>query len=185
MIENIMKDAGDRMHKSAEALNRDLASIRTGRANPALVEHIPVVYGGAEYSIQQLAQISTPEARLLVIQPWDLKSISIIEKAIQASELGIMPTNDGKLIRLAMPPLTEERRWDLVRVLKKRVEEAKVSVRNVRRDAQDKIRKLEKDGSVSQDESRRAQDQLQKITDDAIHEVDLSSKRKEEEVMVI
>jgi len=185
MINDILDDARDRMHKSLEALDRDLGAIRTGRANPALVEHISVNYGGGEYSIQQLAQITTPEARLLVIQPWDPKSIAIIEKAILASDLGITPNNDGKVIRLAMPPLTEERRKDLVRVLRKRVEEAKVAVRNVRRDAQEKIRRLEKDGSASQDESHRSQDQLQKLTDDTVHQVDASSKRKEEEVMAI
>jgi ribosome recycling factor len=185
MTTEALSDADGRMKRSVEALERDLASIRTGRANPALVEDLSVDYGGAAYSLNQLAQISATDARLLTIQPWDPGSIPNIEKAIQASDIGITPGNDGKVIRLPIPPLTEERRKDLVRAVKKRVEEGKVSARNVRRDAQDQIRKLQKEGDISEDESRRAQDDLQKSTDRTVGRMDELSGRKEEEVMSV
>lgn len=185
MTTEILEDARSRMHKSVQALERDLAGIRTGRANPALVDNISVAYGGATYPLNQLAQISTPEARLLVVQPWDPASIPAVEKAIQASDLGINPSSDGKVIRLAMPQLTEERRKELVRVVRKRVEEARVAARNVRRDALEKLRKLQRDGEISEDESWRAQDRLQKQTDETVAKVDGTSKDKEQEVMAV
>ncbi len=185
MTTEILEAARSRMHSAVEALERDLATVRTGRANPALVEGLSVEYEGATYPLNQLAQISAQDARLLVVQPWDPNSISDIEKAIQASDLGITPGNDGKVIRLTIPMLTEERRKDLVRVVHRRVEEAKVSARNVRRDAQDRIRRLERDSEISQDDARRAQEQLQAHTDAAVAEIDASSRRKEEEVMAV
>ena len=185
MTTEALNDGQSRMQGAVEALDRDLNGIRTGRANPALVDSINVEYGGATYPVNQLAQVSVPDARMLVIQPWDPSSISAIEKSIQSSDLGITPGNDGKLIRLPIPPLTEERRKDLVRSVRKRVEEGKVAVRNVRRDAQDKIRRMQKASEISEDELRRAQDQLQKHTDAAIESMDQASKRKEEEVLSV
>lgn len=185
MTTEALADATSRMKGAVDALQRDLGGIRTGRASPALVENIMVEYGGATYPLNQLAQIAVADARLLTIQPWDAASIGDIEKSIQASDLGIMPGNDGKLIRLPMPPLTEERRNELVRSVRKRVEDGKVAVRNVRRDVQDRIRKLQKDSEISEDEARRAQDNLQKTTDNAVSQIEEVSKRKEEEVLSV
>ncbi len=185
MTTEALADASSRMQGAVNALQRDLSGIRTGRANPALVENIMVEYGGATYPLSQLAQIAVADARLLTIQPWDPGSISDIEKSIQTSDLGIMPGNDGKMIRLPIPPLTEERRNELVRSVRKRVENGKVAVRNVRRDVQDRIRKLQRDSDISEDDARRAQDNLQKTTDNAVSEIDEVSKRKEEEVLSV
>ncbi len=185
MTTESLADAETRMKKSANALAKDLSSIRTGRANPSLIEDIIVEYGGATYPINQLAQIAVADAKLLTIQPWDPGSIPNIEKAIQTSDIGIMPGNDGKLIRLPIPALTEERRKDLVRAVKKRVEEGKVATRNVRRDIQDQIRKMQKEGDISEDEARRAQDDLQKTTDRTVGNMDEIGSRKEEDVMSV
>ncbi len=185
MTTEALADASSRMKGAVDALQRDLNGIRTGRANPALVENIMVEYGGATYPLNQLAQIAVADARLLTIQPWDPGSIGDIEKSIQSSDLGIMPGNDGKLIRLPIPPLTEERRNELVRSVRKRVEDGKVAVRNVRRDVQDRIRKLQRGGDISEDDARRAQDDLQKTTDSAVADLDEVSKRKEEEVLSV
>jgi ribosome recycling factor len=185
MTTESLGDAESRMKRSADALAKDLSSIRTGRANPGLVEDILVEYGGATYPINQLAQVGVADARLLTIQPWDPGSIPDIEKAIQASDIGIMPGNDGKLIRLPIPALTEERRKELVRSVKKRVEEGKVATRNVRRDIQDQIRKLQKDGDISEDEARRAQDDLQKATDRTVGTMEEIGIKKEEDVMSV
>ena len=185
MTTEALADASSRMKGAVDALQRDLNGIRTGRANPAIVENIMVDYGGATYPLNQLAQIAVADARLLTIQPWDPASISDIEKSIQSSDLGIMPGNDGKLIRLPIPPLTEERRKELVRSVKKRVEDGKVAVRNVRRDVQDRIRKLERSSDISEDDARRAQGDLQKTTDNAVADIDEVSKRKEEEVLSV
>ncbi len=185
MTTEILEDAGSRMMNAVQALDRDLATVRTGRANPALVDGLLVAYEGATYPLNQLAQISVQDARLLVIQPWDPNSIPDVEKAIQASDLGITPNNDGKVIRLAIPPLTEERRRELVRVVRKRVEDAKVAARNVRRDAQERIRKIERDSEISQDQARRSQQELQDHTDRTVSEIDEASRRKEEEVMAV
>lgn len=185
MTTEALADASSRMKGAVSALQRDLNGIRTGRANPALVENIMVEYGGATYPLNQLAQIAVADARLLTIQPWDPGSIGDIEKSIQISDLGIMPGNDGKLIRLPIPPLTEERRNELVRSVKSRVEDGKVAVRNVRRDVQERIRKLQRDSDISEDDARRAQDDLQKTTDSAVADIDEVSKRKEEEVLSV
>ena len=185
MTTEALADASSRMKGAVDALQRDLNGIRTGRANPAIVENIMVEYGGATYPLNQLAQIAVADARLLTIQPWDPASIGDIEKSIQSSDLGIMPGNDGKLIRLPIPPLTEERRKELVRSVKKRVEDGKVAVRNVRRDVQERIRKLERSSDISEDDARRAQGDLQKTTDNAVADIDEVSKRKEEEVLSV
>lgn len=177
--------AKSKMKTAVDILQKDLHAVRTGRANPGMVENLVVEYAGSALTLKQLGQIIASDARMLVIQPWDAGSISAIEKAIRNSDLSIMPNVDGRLIRLPIPSLTEERRRDLVKLVRKRVEESKIAVRNVRRDVLEGIRKLEKGGQVSQDESRRAQTELQKQTDAAIAQIDQISKRKEEEVMAV
>jgi len=173
------------MQKAVEALKQDLAAIRTGRASSALIERITVDYYGAPTPINQVATISIPEARLLVIQPWDKKMLTDIEKAIQRSDLGINPNNDGQVIRLNIPPMSEERRRDLVKTLHKKLDEHKVAVRNVRRDVQDKLRDREKKKEVSEDELKRSIDKLQKLTDRFIDEMDKVGKTKEQEILEV
>ena len=184
-ITDILSDADDRMKKAAEALRREFDTIRTGRASPALVEHVQVDYYGTPTPLNQLATISVPEARLILIAPWDKKALSGIERAILASDLGVNPSNDGNVIRIPIPPLSEERRRDLVRNLGKRVENGKVAVRNVRRSALDQLRSLERSKAISQDENKRAQDELQRITDLRIVDVDELAKAKEAEIMQV
>ena len=165
---------------------RSLAcAIRTGRARPSLVDHVKVDYYGSTLPLNQVATVAAPEARLLTIQPWDRQALSAIEKAIQKSDLGLTPSNDGHLIRLAIPPLTEERRRELARVVHKKVEEGRVAVRNVRRDSLEHLRRLQKDEHVSEDDERRAQDRLQKITDRFIGEVDRLGQEKEAELLEV
>ena len=178
----VLNDADSHMKKAIEALKRDLNSIRTGRASTALVERITVDYYNTPTPLPQVASIAVPEPRTLVIQPWDRTMLGPIEKAIQKSDLGINPTNDGKVIRLNMPPLTTERRKDLVKQVHKKAEEGRVAVRNVRREASDKLNKLEKDKSISADEHKRAADRLQKTTDHYIAEVDHVATTKEHEI---
>jgi len=173
------------MRASAEGLKGELATIRTGHATPALIEHIRVDYAGVLTPLNQIAGISAPAARLLVIQPWDSSSINSIEKAILKSDLGLTPTNDGRVIRLTIPPLSEERRQELTRVVRNRVEERRVAIRNLRREALDKLRGLEKNKEISQDEDQRAQDQLQKLTDIFITDVEKIGKDKEAELMEV
>ena len=185
MIDDALLDATERMEKAAEALRRDLATIRTGRASPALVEHLKVDYYGTPTPLNQLATISTPEARLIVIQPWDRGSIGAVEKAILKSDIGLNPSNDGTVIRLAVPQLTEDRRRDIAKQVRKRVEEARVTVRNIRRDCHDQIRKLEHDHEISQDDLHRAENELQKLTDDNVKEIDKVGQEKEEEVLAV
>ena len=185
MTAKILKNAAEKMRSTLEVLDQDLASVRTGRANPALVNGLSIDYQGASYPLNQLAQINVQGAGLLIIQPWDSNSIPDVEKAIQASDLGINPSNDGKVIRLSIPPLTEERRRDLARIVKKCAEDAKVSARNIRRDAQDRLRKIERSGEISEDESRNAQQKLQGQTDHTVSEIDMASERKQEEVMAL
>ena len=185
MIEDVLADSQDRMKKAVEALQRELASIRTGRARPSLVDHVKVDYYGSTLPLNQVATVAAPEARLLTIQPWDRQALSAIEKAIQKSDLGLTPSNDGHLIRLAIPPLTEERRRELARVVHKKVEEGRVAVRNVRRDSLEHLRRLQKDEHVSEDDERRAQDRLQKITDRFIGEVDRLGQEKEAELLEV
>src|SRR6516225_6326936 len=179
MVDDIFEDAERRMQKAVEVLKQDLSSIRTGRASSVLVERITVDYFGVPTPINQVASISVPEARLLVIQPWDRKLLVDIEKAIQKSDLGINPTNDGQVIRLNIPPMNEERRRDLVKALHKKLDEHKVAVRNVRRDIHDKLRDREKKKEVSEDELKRSTERLQKLTDRYIEEMDKVGKAKE------
>jgi ribosome recycling factor len=185
MTDDLFEDAQRRMQRAVEALKQDLGSMRTGRASAALLERITVDYYGTPTPINQVATISVPEARLLVIQPWDRKMLTDIEKAIQRSDLGINPNNDGQVIRLAIPPMNEERRRDMVKVLHKKLDEHKVAIRNVRRDTQDKLRDREKKKEVSEDELKRATDRLQKLTDRFIEEMDKAGKAKEREILEV
>ena len=185
MVKDTLAQAETKMKKSVEALRHHLGSIRTGRASPALVEQIKVEYYGTEMPINQVANISAADARMLVIQPWDRAALKPIEKAIQTSELGINPTNDGQVIRLAIPPLTEQRRRDLTKNVRKEVEESKVALRNLRRDAQNDLKKLETEKQISADELKRAQEKLQELTDRFTREVDQVGAAKEAEVMEV
>jgi len=185
MDSRILWDTEEKMQKSIELLRRELASIRTGRATPTLIEHIKVEYAGVPTPLNQLAGISAPEARLLVIQPWDRSSIHSIEKAILKSDLGLTPVNDGNVIRLNIPQLTEERRQELVKIVRKRVEEKKVVIRNLRREAMDELKGLEKNKDISQDEHKRAQTQLQKLTDSFIADTEQIGQDKEAELMEV
>jgi len=170
------------MQMSIEALKRELATIRTGHATPALIEHIKVEYTGALIPLNQIAGISAPEARLLVIQPWDPGSIHSIEKSILKSDLGLNPVNDGTVIRLNIPPLTEERRQELIKVVRRRVEERRIAIRNLRREAMDELKRLEKNKDISQDEHKRSLDQLQKLTDSFIADAEQIGQDKEVEL---
>jgi ribosome recycling factor len=185
MTADLLDDAERRMQKAVEALKQDAGSIRTGRANSALIERITVDYYGAPTPINQVATVTVPEARLLVIQPWDRKMLTDIEKAIQKSDLGINPNNDGQVIRLNIPPMNEERRRDLVKTLHKKLDEHKVAVRNIRRDVQDKLRDREKKKEVSEDELKRSVERLQKLTDRFVEEMDKVSKKKEQEILEV
>ncbi|TMB89808.1 MAG: ribosome recycling factor [Chloroflexi bacterium] len=180
-----LTDAQVRMEKSVEALHRELMTIRTGRASPALLERLHVDYYGSPTPLQSLAGISAPEPSLLVIQPYDRNAMSAIEKAIQKSELGLNPSNDGNVIRVAVPQLTEERRKELVKLVHKRAEEARVAVRNIRRDEVDHLRKVEKDGHVSKDEVETTIGEIQKITDQFIGKVDDAAQKKEAEILEV
>jgi ribosome recycling factor len=173
------------MQKAIDALKQDLSALRTGRASAGLLERISVDYYGTPTPINQVASISVPEARLLVIQPWDKKLLADIEKAIQKSDLGINPNNDGQVIRLNVPPMNEERRRDLVKSLHKKLDEHKVAVRNVRRDVQDKLRDREKKKEVSEDELKRSTERLQKLTDRFIEEMEKVGKSKELEILEV
>ena len=185
MIDDIFGDAERRMQKAVEILKQDLSTIRTGRASPALVERITVDYYGAPTPINQIATISLPEARLLLIQPWDRKLLNDIEKAIQKSDLGINPNNDGQVIRLAIPPLNEERRREMVKILHKKLDEHKVAIRNIRRDSHEKLRDREKKKEISEDELKRSTDRLQKLTDRFIDEMEKVGKSKELEILEV
>ncbi len=185
MIKEIVADCDLRMKKSVEVLRHELAHIRTGKASVGLVEPLRVEVYGTEMPISQVASVATPDARSILITPWDKSSIHAIEKAIQKSDIGINPTNDGTAIRLVLPPLTEERRKDLVKIVKKYVEEAKVAVRNVRRDANEHIKKLEKEHKVSEDESHKAQEKTQELTDRHIKDLDHLFELKEKEVLEV
>ena len=180
--EVILTDTNERMTKSIDALNRELSTLRTGRATPSLLDNINVDYYGTSTPLNQLASISAPDAQAIIIQPWDKGSILDIEKSLSTSDLGFNPSNDGNQITVPIPPLTQERRLEIVRLLKKKIEDGKVSIRNVRRDSVDRLRKLEKDKSISQDDSRRGQDQIQKSTDSYTKLIDDISKAKEDEI---
>jgi ribosome recycling factor len=183
--EDNQADAEQQMKKGLESLRRDLSTIRTGRASPALVENLPVDYYGTSMPLNQIATVSAPDARLLLVQPWDRNALGAIEKGILKSNVGLTPTNDGAVIRLAIPALTEERRKDLARQVHKRVEEEKVVMRNVRREAVDHLRKLQKEKEVSQDDERRAQEQLQRLTDRMVEEVERTGQAKETEILEV
>ena len=185
MAADIFEDAERRMQKAVEALRQDLSSIRTGRASASLVERIQIDYYGAPTPINQVSQISVPEARLIVIQPYERKLLTDIEKAIQKSDLGINPNNDGQVIRLNIPPLNEERRREMVKTLHKKLDEHKVAIRNVRRDAQDKLRDREEKKEISEDELKRSSERLQKLTDRYIDEMDKVGKSKELEILEV
>ncbi|TDF98196.1 ribosome recycling factor [Paenibacillus piri] len=184
MPQSIKKNAEDRMDKAIGSLKRELSSLRAGRATPALLDRVQVEYYGAMTPVNQLANINTPDSRTLMIQPWDKSSLSAIEKAIMKSDLGLTPSNDGSVIRIVIPALTEERRAELVKMTRKFGEEAKVAIRNVRRDANDEIKKLEKNG-ISEDESRKHQEDIQKSTDKYIGEVEKVLAAKEKEIMEV
>ena len=183
--EDVLSETDSRMQKSVEALKRELNSIRTGRATPTLVENLMVDYYGVPTPLNQLASISVPEARVLMIQPWDKQSVKDLEKGILRADLGLVPNNDGNAIRINIPTLTEERRRDLVRLVARKVEEASVAARNIRRDGLERLREMERNKDLSQDENRRAQDQLQKLTDAHISQMGTLKRDKETEVMEV
>jgi ribosome recycling factor len=185
MEQELKRNANDRMSKTIEALKKDFSSIRTGRASLALLDGIILNYYDAPTPLQQLASLSIPESRQMAIQPWDPKAIPDIEKAILKSDLGLTPMNDGKMIRINIPPLTEERRKQLVKTVKKKAEEAKVAVRNIRRDINEEIKKLEKEKHVSEDVVKKFHEELQKITDSFITKVDEVLSHKEKEIMEV
>ena len=185
MVKDALHEAEERMKGAVRSLEENLATVRTGRASPALVEHLKVDYYGAATPLNQLATISTPDARLITVQPWDRGSIGAIEKAILKSDIGLNPSNDGTLIRLAIPQLTEERRREIATQVRKRAEDARIAVRNIRRDCHENIRRLEHDHEISQDNLHRAETELQKLTDDHIKEIDKVGHEKEEEVLAV
>ena len=185
MIEDVLKEAEAKMKKTVEALRRELMTIRTGRASPALIEHLPVEYYGTTTPLNQLAGISVPEARLLQVTPWDKNALGPIEKAIQKSELGLNPTNDGKLIRIAIPPLTQERRIALTKLVKHHVEEARVALRNIRRDALTDVKDLETEKLITEDDHKRGHERIQTLTDRYIREAEDVGAAKEAEVMEV
>ncbi|MEH7382555.1 ribosome recycling factor [Bacillus sp. JJ1533] len=185
MANNTLNQVKDKMSKAVQALSRELATVRAGRANPAILDKVTVDYYGAPTPLNQLASINVPEARMLIIQPYDKSVLGDMEKAIQKADLGLNPTNDGSIIRISIPPLTEERRRELVKVVKKYAEESKVAVRNVRRDGNDELKKLEKNGEITEDELRSLTDDVQKLTDDSINKIDSIAKEKEKEIMEV
>ncbi len=185
MIDDALLAADNKMQKTVQVLKREMETIRSGRATSALVDQIMVEAYGTNTPLSQLASISVPEARLLLIQPWDRSIVGNVQKAIQKSDLGLNPMSDGEVLRLVIPPPTEERRKELVKVVHKRVEDAKIAVRNVRRDALEELRKLEKDKKVSRDDNVRAMDKLQKLTDRFIAEVSKVGADKESEIMEV
>ena len=183
--EAVLSDVERRMDRSIEALQRDLATLRTGRATPSLIEDVPVDYYGTPTPLKQIASISAPDARAILVQPWDRQSLRDIERSLMRSELGFNPSNDGNIITVPIPPLNQERRQELVRLLKRKIEDGKVAVRNVRRDGLETLRKMERDKAISQDQNRRSQDQLQKTTDTHIKNIDQVSTAKEAEIMQV
>lgn len=185
MINDVLREAEERMQKAVEALQEDLRTVRTGRASPALIERLPVEYYGVPTPLQQLATISAPEPRLLTIRPFSPSDIGAIEKAILKSDLGLTPSNDGKLIRLVIPRLTEERRRDLVKLVARRVEEGRVAIRNIRRDSINDLREFEKEKMISEDELHRGIEEMQELTDRYIERIDEVGKAKEAEIMEV
>ena len=184
-VKEVLDTAKDKMNKSCAVYQRDMVGLRAGRANPQLLDRITVDYYGTPPPLNQVGNISSPEPRLLVISPWESKMISDIEKAIQKSDLGLNPTNDGKIIRLVFPELNEERRKELTKVARKSAEEAKVAIRAIRRDAIEQVKKLKKDSLITEDEQRKAEEDAQKLTDKAIKDVDAICAAKEKEIMEV
>jgi ribosome recycling factor len=184
-VETSLADATEKMHKAISHLKEELAAIRTGRATPALLNRISVDYYGTPVPLNQLANFSVPEPRLLLIQPYDKGAVAAIEKALLSSDLGITPSNDGNVIRLSFPPLTEERRRDLVKVLHQRAEDGRIAVRNVRRHHKDELEKLEREHTISEDDLKRAEKELQKLTDQFVAEVDEIQRHKEHELLEV
>ena len=183
MIKETVKDTENRMKSAIQNLEDDLAGIRTGRATPALIEKLPVDYFGTPTPLNQLASISVPDARTLIIKPFDATTLKSIDRAILSSNLGLTPNNDGKSIRLVLPPLTEERRRDLVKIVGQRLEEGKVAIRNIRRDIIKDLRDFEKEKLISEDDLKKGEEELQKVTDKMIAEIDQIGNRKEKEIM--
>lgn len=180
-----MKELKDKMSQAVKAYSRNLATVRAGRANPALLDSVQVEYYGALTPLNQLASVTVPEARLLLITPFDKSALTDMEKAIQKADLGLTPSNDGNVIRISIPPLTEERRKELVKVVGKFAEESKVQIRNIRRDANDQLKKAEKNGDITEDELRSYQDDVQTETDNFIKQIDQLTKEKEQEIMEV
>lgn len=185
MSNEVLTQTKERMEKAVAAYSRELASVRAGRANPSLLDKVTVEYYGAQTPLNQLSSINVPEARMLVVTPYDKTAIGDIEKAILKADLGVTPTSDGTIIRIAIPALTEERRKELVKVVKKYAEEAKVAVRNVRRDSNDDLKKLEKNGDITEDELRASSEDVQKLTDEYVSKIDEITKDKEKEIMEV
>jgi ribosome recycling factor len=185
VLDDLLDDAKRRMAKSVDATKHEFATVRTGRASAALLDRVAVDYYGAKTPLNQLASISVPEARMLVVTPFDRSTMKEIERAIMESDLGITPSNDGKIIRLPIPTLTEERRKDLVKVVRHIAEDGKVAVRNVRRDALHHTKELERNGDAGADDVRRAEDQVQKLTDDHVAQIDAALKNKEAEILEV
>lgn len=183
--EAVLAEVERKMNRAMEALDRELATLRTGRATPSLIENVNVDYYGTPTPLKQIASISAPDARAIMVQPWDKQALRDIERSLMKSELGFNPSNDGNIITVPIPPLNQERRQELVRLLKRRIEDGKVSVRNVRRDGLESLRKMERDKVISQDQNRRSQDQLQKTTDNFIKNIDQVSTAKEAEIMQV
>ncbi len=182
---SVLSDVSTKMDRAVDAFKRDLTQLRTGRATPALVENVQVDYYGSMTPLKQIASISTPDARAIMIQPWDTGSLREIEKSLMSSEMGFNPSNDGSTITVPVPQLTKERRLEMVKLLKGKIEDGKVSIRNVRRDGLESLRKMEKDKSISQDDGRRAQDQLQKTTDGHTKTIDETGSAKEAEILQV
>ena len=185
VVDRHLKEAQDKMHKAVQVTREELAVIRTGRASPKIVERIDVEYYGSRVPLNQIAGISVPEARMLVITPYDRNAVSAIEKAILASDLGINPSSDGTIIRLTFPPLTQDRRKDLIKVVRERAEEGKVAIRNIRRHVKDDMEHVEKDGQISEDDLRRLEKELQRITDRFTSEIDDVVAAKEQELLEV
>lgn len=185
MLEKTYQQTRDRMEKSIESLKKDLKRVRTGRASLALLDGVKVDYYGTPTLLNQMASLAVPESRLITIQPWDVSAIKDIEKALLKSQLGLTPSNDGKIIRIVFPPLTEDRRKELVKVVNKTCEDYKVAARNIRRDTNEEIKGFKKDSAISEDDAFKAQDQVQKITDEYIKEIEEIHKQKEKEILEI
>ena len=184
-VESALKDADQKMNRAVEVAREELSGIRTGRATPASVSRISVDYYGSQVPLNQLASFAIPEPRMLVVQPYDKDAITAMEKAIQASDLGITPSNDGNVIRLAFPPLTEERRRDLIKVVKERTEEGRIAVRNVRRHHKEELEKLEREHAISEDDLKRAEKELQRLTDQHVADLEQALEHKEQELMEV